>query len=139
MLPLLLSLILLIAAVDIRTLRVPDALVFPLGLMGIACYGVTHLPSALLLVLFGYLAHFLPTTPYLGRGDIKLMGALGLFIPLASLDTFCLLSGTLGILWGVTFPWARGQRFPFAPALSVAFLILILSLASHPFSGHIPS
>ncbi len=64
----------------------------------------------------------------LGKGDIKLMGALSLGLDIAQLPLWFTLSGGLGLLTGIL--WAnikQEENFPFGPALIVAFLVTYLN------------
>ncbi len=59
-------------------------------------------------------------TVALGWGDVKLFSVLCLFLTPESFASFCLWSGMFGMLTHVF--WKKDPPFPFAPALSVAFL-----------------
>jgi len=60
----------------------------------------------------------------LGLGDVKFLGVAGLYLGLSGLGVYLLLSGALGLLFGVGWRLAgRGPVFPFGPALCLTLLV----------------
>src|SRR5690606_4525776 len=73
----------------------------------------------------------------LGFGDVKLMAALGLLLPLAALPLVVAIGGSLGVLWVLARPGARGvqrtMQVPFGTFLCLgAALTLILTWLPGP-------
>jgi len=60
-------------------------------------------------------------TVALGWGDVKLFSVLCVFLSPGQFATFCICSGALGLLTSIF--WKKEPPFPFAPAISLAFLI----------------
>lgn len=130
MFPLFFAIVMLIANIDARTFKIPDNLVLLIGLCGFTLNGLTYIQSALLLCALSLGLRCMPRTRMLGMGDVKYLTALGLFIPLELLGNFLLLIGICGGLWGVIYRSRTGRGcFPFAPAISVGFVLLILLAA----------
>ena len=166
-------LLLLLAWIDIDTMRLPNALVALLAVVGLAgaltaqltgvpavpLIGgtVTSIPSPLLMAILGALMSAVPALllslimaailkrPALGMGDVKLLGAMGVF-----LGAYGLMAFFVGSLVGVVFalmsrgpsvaessddsgplptsdeePSKRGL-FPFGPALAMGAVIVTL-------------
>ena len=66
--------------------------------------------------------------PALGRGDIRLLAALGLWVGIDGLSLFLLVAGCAGL--GTALVWRlrrQGRYFPFGPALGVGGLFSLLS------------
>ncbi|MCC7167425.1 MAG: prepilin peptidase [Rhodospirillales bacterium] len=65
--------------------------------------------------------------PGLGMGDVKFLALAGLALGFSGFPVFLLLAGLLGVATGLGWRLAgRGSRFPFAPALAAALLIVLL-------------
>ncbi len=63
----------------------------------------------------------------LGFGDVKLMGAAGLWLGVSYLPAFFILAGTIGILWGAVWRFLyKEPLFPFGPALILALYICLV-------------
>ena len=63
----------------------------------------------------------------LGFGDVKFFFAAGLWLGLSNLAWFCMLSGGLGIVLGLSWQTLKKERiFPFGPALIAALYVLLL-------------
>ena len=61
-----------------------------------------------------------------GWGDVKLMAVSAFWVPAAYVPAFLLISGGLGLLFGVLWQKAgKGAVFPFGPALAIGLLALI--------------
>jgi prepilin signal peptidase PulO-like enzyme (type II secretory pathway) len=118
---------LIITVIDIRSLRIPDLLVFP-------CYGILlvikfftdapALPAALAVSfscgLFFYIIR--RVSGGLGIGDIKYAALIGLFCGLPWVCVAFLTAALLGLLavlvLRLTRKFSPGQPIPFAPFLS---------------------
>ena len=62
----------------------------------------------------------------LGMGDVKFVGLAGFYVGLSGFGTFLVLSGVLGILFGLVWRLSgRGRAFPFGPGLCVALLLAV--------------
>ncbi|MCB1556583.1 MAG: prepilin peptidase [Alphaproteobacteria bacterium] len=87
-----------------------------------------------LLWLVGAVMRSLLKKPALGFGDVKFFAMAGLWIGLPSLPFFMVLSGVIGLLWGVVWRFIRrADRFPFGPALILAlYFLLLLNGPRHP-------
>ncbi|OIQ76285.1 type 4 prepilin-like protein leader peptide-processing enzyme [mine drainage metagenome] len=63
----------------------------------------------------------------LGLGDVKFLGAAGLALGSGQIAPFLILSGLLGVAFGLVWRLAgRGSVFPFGPALAAALGLLLL-------------
>ena len=128
----LIVLLIVISVIDIRTMKIPNYLIIITAAVSLLRFlepeGVSLLqylsgliPSIAILILSVILKHL---THYrlLGGGDIKLIAALGLHLgPYPTLLTI-LLASLLAIII------SRKQRFPFAPMLFVATVVIVLFL-----------
>jgi prepilin signal peptidase PulO-like enzyme (type II secretory pathway) len=119
---------LIITVIDIRSLRIPDLLVFP-------CYGIllfiklitgpADLPAALAAsFLCGLLFYIIRRIAGgLGIGDIKYAALIGLFCGLPWVFTAFLTAAVLGLLAVLVLrlagKFASGQAVPFGPFLSI--------------------
>lgn len=128
--------------IDIRSMRLPDALTLPLLLAGLAVTAVVQ-PEALAGhaagAAAGYLAlravawcyHLLRGREGLGAGDAKLLGAAGAWLGVAWLPYVVLLAALLG-LGAAAWLALRGRSvradtaLPFGPCLALAFWLLWL-------------
>lgn len=60
----------------------------------------------------------------LGMGDVKFFMAAGIWLGVETLPWFLLLSGVLGVVFGVVYRLVtKQQRFPFGPALIAALVV----------------
>lgn len=65
--------------------------------------------------------------PALGMGDVKFFAVAGIWLGLAKLGAFCVLSGAFGVLYGLLWQKIKNEPlFPFGPALIVSFFMLLL-------------
>ncbi len=121
----LLFILVAIAAKDLREGIIPDLWIVLLVLLGFLQFGVTHGLSALILGGIGYglykLYPLFTSRDGLGFGDVKMMAASGLWLPLSSLPLFLMLTGSVGILiallWRLLY---KSCQFPLGPALVFA-------------------
>ena len=124
----LIVLLIVISVIDIKTMKIPDYLIIITAAASLLRFlepeGVSLLqylsgliPSIAILILSVILKH-LTHHRLLGGGDIKLSAALGLHLgPYPTLLTV-LLASILAIII------CRKQKFPFAPMLSVAAIVI---------------
>ncbi len=62
----------------------------------------------------------------LGFGDVKFFAVAGLWLGVSALGDFCLAAGVAGISLGLLWRKMTGEeRFPFGPALILAFCVLL--------------
>ncbi|HYD07396.1 MAG TPA: prepilin peptidase [Reyranella sp.] len=131
------ALLLAIALYDAATMRIPDVLTFSLALVGVvtAWAGETLIEGAIaatagLLVLSTVKIGFRRSRggEGLGWGDVKMVGALGLWLG-AQLPLALAVASGLGLCWSVIL--RRVGRFPFGPFLAIgAYLVFWVGLAT---------
>ncbi|MEP0068919.1 A24 family peptidase [Pyruvatibacter sp.] len=140
--------VVLIAAIDLKTYRIPDVptlCVAGLGLVSaslerdassnfaLAALGCLAFGGTLYAVRATYL--HLRQTEMLGLGDVKLAAAAGIWLGPLQLPSFLLLSSmaTLLVAMGMSYAtkgrlWpGQGKRIPFGPGLAFALFLLALS------------
>ena len=125
----LIALLIVISVIDIRTMKIPEYILIITAAASLLRFlepgGVSLLqylsgliPSIAILILSVVLKH-LTHHRLLGGGDIKLIAALGLHLgPYPTLLTVLLASILAIIIY-------RKYKFPFAPMLSVATVIIV--------------
>lgn len=135
--------LIVLAAIDLATLTLPDRLTLPLGLAGLAFAGLTGGLSAGLWHLTAAAAGFLAIEGLnagyralrgrdgLGRGDAKLAAAAGAWVGLAGLPTVLLAAAICALTAVVTMrasgrPIAAATALPFGPALAVGLWLVWL-------------
>ena len=140
---LLIVVLICLAYIDWRTLRLPNVITFPLIVFGITFNWVSDLrlstpSSALLGALLGYASLWALNAVYrrlqnrngIGMGDAKLLAALGAWLGWDSLPSILLLASATGIVGGIIWLKLRGhqlqQAFPFGPFLVIAGIIELL-------------
>ena len=65
----------------------------------------------------------------LGLGDVKFLGIIGIFIGLQEFGRYLVIAGLAGILLGLAWRAAgRGPVFPFAPALCIVLIAMLVGL-----------
>lgn len=129
--------LLALSAIDIRTRRLPDVLTFPLAAAGLVTAWLMS-PDTLLDhvigAVCGYLSFLLVEHAYrqwrqadgLGRGDAKLLGAIGAWVGWAALPTVVLLSACGAIMFLLVrsrlegIPLTRATAIAFGPFLAAA-------------------
>lgn len=124
-----------LSVIDARTGYLPDVLTLPLVWMGLLINlqgGLAALEDAVLGAVAGYLSLWLIATVFvrvtgrsgLGRGDLKLLSALGAWFGLAALPPILLLASTGGLavalVWRITGKLRAGQPFGFGPFLAAS-------------------
>jgi prepilin peptidase CpaA len=133
------ALLLLAAASDVTRYRIPNALAAALALGGLVeAFAATPAEAASRIVSFaavGLVAGALWLRGLLGGGDLKLLMACALWIPLSGLTTFALALGVASIVqalaalgWTCIFaqtPLAAGarNRLPYGVSIATAGLI----------------
>jgi leader peptidase (prepilin peptidase)/N-methyltransferase len=120
---------LLILYHDITDKRIPNLLSLGVGIIGMTWHGeyLTALLLGIIAVSVRWLFNSIRNQEVLGLGDIKLMVALGLWLPLPGLSSFLIVAGAFGLLWGRIWKYRYHQPdFPFAPALLFSFIVLFL-------------
>ncbi|MGE5503989.1 MAG: prepilin peptidase [Actinomycetota bacterium] len=131
--------LLLLALVDIRRQRLPDAVTLPLlaaGLAVVASFRPDQLIDHLLAAAAGWLAFALLSATWrrlrgrdgLGGGDAKLLAAAGAWVGPLALPWVVLLAALGGLAWGVAKGWDPARRLPFGPFLAAAAYLAWLYL-----------
>ena len=134
-----------LCVIDIKQMILPDRLVAALGVLALLSvaiqliaqditlhaalftYGGGLLLYAALAGLTGFLLSKILKKEALGLGDVKFFAVAGLWLGVAFLPWFYLISGILGVVLGVLWPRLGGQKtFPFGPALIIALYVLLL-------------
>ena len=126
-----------LAAIDLRTLRLPDALTLPLLLAGLAlsAAGATgplglHAAGAAvgagIVVAADAAYRALRGVPGMGMGDAKLLAAAGAWCGLAALPPVLLLACLLGLAAALSSGAGPRTPVPFGPALAAAFWLVWL-------------
>jgi prepilin signal peptidase PulO-like enzyme (type II secretory pathway) len=63
----------------------------------------------------------------MGFGDVKFAALAGFYVGLAGLPIFMVVSGSLGIFFGLAWRIAgKGSKFPFGPALCAALILMLM-------------
>ena len=63
----------------------------------------------------------------LGWGDIKFLPVAGLWLGLANLPLYFVMSGLIGIITGIVWRVAfKKVEYPFGPALAIAMYLLVI-------------
>jgi len=129
--------------IDMEDMILPDQLVLALGIIGgvhILIQSIIYESSAVVLAgvagifLFGGIAWALKEIvggllkrEALGFGDVKFFAVAGLWLGAEKLPYFMLLSGLLGLVFGLIWRVVKGNKlFPFGPALIVSFYVLFV-------------
>ena len=138
------AILLRLAVIDIKTLRLPDTYTWPLILVGLALSALVALPAPgdrvigavggfLSLALIGAV-HFRRTgVEGLGLGDAKLFAAAGAWLGWQALPVVMLIAAVAGLIYATAF--RRGPRdapLPFGPMLAAAFLTVWIAQSFFP-------
>lgn len=128
-----------LTGIDFDTQLLPDRLVFPLGMLGLAVntQNLFVSPSAAIMGgLLGFLSLWSVATLYafitkkdgMGAGDFKLLGALGAWLGASMLPLIILLSALLGSVVGLVLMKRSGESKPFAfgPYIAIAGIVALL-------------
>lgn len=136
------SLLLLLAAIDMRCRLLPDRLTLPLLWLGLiyslADNGLTP-HQAISGAVLGYLSlgcldrwfRLVSRRPALGQGDMKLLAALGAWLGVEALPALLLIAATGGLLMAVALRLLYGRALrhalPFGPWLALAGILRVLA------------
>lgn len=128
-----------LTGIDFDTQLLPDRLVFPLGMIGLAVNTqntFTSLTSAVWGGLLGFLSLWSVATLYgmitkkegMGAGDFKLLAAIGAWLGASMLPLIILLSALLGSVVGLILIKKSGESKPFAfgPYIAIAGIVALL-------------
>ncbi len=130
-----------LAAIDVDTQLLPDAITQPLLWAGLLanCFGVfVGLADAVFGAIFGYLALWIVFWGFklatgkdgMGYGDFKLLALLGAWLGWQVLPVIVVISSVVGACFGVALMvfWShdRSKPIPFGPYLAVAGWIALL-------------
>lgn len=126
----------LLALIDFKYYLLPDFFTQPLMWLGLICayFEMSNITIELALtgILFGYLLLVIPALLFyfvtqkhgLGQGDIKLLAALGAWIPYEQLPLLLFLASFLGISFYLFLKYVLKQRslimIPFGPFLLIS-------------------
>ena len=135
-----------LAYIDLRSFRLPNAITLPLITIGIIFNSIATPPytglanpiSSLLGAITGFALLWILDKIYywtrrqhgIGLGDAKLLSALGAWLGVDSLPNILLIASICGVLGGIL--WLRYQKqtfhsaFPFGPFLAFAGIIELL-------------
>lgn len=134
--------LLALAVIDLRTQLLPDALTLPLlwaGLLYQLLFSPAHLADAVIAVVAGYgvlwavgaIFYAITQREGMGRGDIKLLAALGAWLGWQLLPLVILVAAVVGVISGLLVQWQRphlkGQALPFGPSLVIAGGLALLA------------
>ena len=135
---LLIWLLIALTGIDFDTQLLPDRLVYPLGMIGLAVNTqdtFTKLEYAVWGGLLGFLVLWSVAKFYalltkkqgMGAGDFKLLGALGLWLGAGMLPLIILISSVVGSVVGIVLMRMRGESRPFAfgPYIAIAGIIAL--------------
>ncbi|MBE0507105.1 MAG: prepilin peptidase [Marinospirillum sp.] len=134
--------LLALAMIDAQTRLLPDRLTLPLVWAGLLWHWLFSdqalFDQAFLGALVGYLSlwclywffKLLTGREGMGRGDFKLLAAMGAWLGAPALVPVILLSSLSGLLLALVVKlradWQQGQAIPFGPHLVVACLLLLV-------------
>ena len=138
--------LLALLAVDIAHMILPNSLILVLAGLGVAKAGLMVLDAGGVQAVYmavGYgaagllygafawsLGRFMAFAlgkEALGMGDVKFFAVAGLWLGIAALPAFCILSGIAGIIFALLWRFKTKQPvFPFGPALIVSFYIMVV-------------
>lgn len=118
------ALLVIVVAVDMRTMTIPNLLTLLLALLGVAVAADWQMACAGLVVGYGVFqavalgGRFLLGRDGLGQGDVKLYGALGAWVGLTGLPLVALVASWAALGYIVAMRHPRGARLPFGPFLA---------------------
>lgn len=128
-----------LTGIDFDTQLLPDRLVYPLGMIGLAAntQGLFVSPTvAIWGALIGFLSLWSVASLYclltkkqgMGHGDFKLLGALGAWLGVAMLPLIILLSSVIGAMIGIILMRRSGESKPFAfgPYIAIAGFVALI-------------
>ena len=128
-----------LTGIDFDTQLLPDRLVFPLGMLGLAINTQNIFVSTSASIwgaLLGFLSFWSIANLYalltkkegMGTGDFKLLGALGAWVGVGFLPLIILLSAVFGSIVGLILMRSSGESKPFAfgPYIALGGIIALL-------------
>lgn len=128
-----------LTGIDFDTQLLPDRLVFPLGMFGLAVNTQNIFVSATSSMwgaIIGFLSLWSVASLYalitkkdgMGAGDFKLLGALGAWVGVGLLPLIILLSAVFGSVVGVVLMRLSGESKPFAfgPYIALGGIVALL-------------
>ncbi len=131
-----------LVAIDLEFMILPDQLNIIVGVLGLIYVVLTSdytLAPALgqslgaglffagLVFIIGWMMSKLLKKDALGFGDVKFFAVAGIWLGIAFLPVFLVLSGMIGLAMGIFWKYVLKQdRFPFGPALIASFTVCIL-------------
>ena len=118
------ALLVALAMIDNKFYILPNKLVFALAILGIAFHFLTNWEllrledsiygalagAGLLLVIRAGGNYFLKTEDSVGLGDVKLMGAVGLWLGFPDIMLVFMLGGVLGVIHGAIIKYILTQK-----------------------------
>ena len=126
----------ILTAIDLEYMIIPDEIQIALGLLGLLYVWVTGKSwvVALVFAAFGFgLGLFLRWLMFawkkregLGWGDVKFLTVAGFYMSVPLLAPFCFLSGVMGILTSCLSNRTEEGHFAFGPSLALALLLCVL-------------
>lgn len=138
----LLAFLIVLAAIDAQTQLLPDALTLPLLWLGLLCNlsdSIVPLESAVIGAMAGYLSlwslywlfRILTGKEALGRGDFKLLAALGAWLGWQALPNLVLVAALSGLVATGLWRWRRGgdfeQPLAFGPWLALGGGVMLFA------------
>ncbi|MCF6273247.1 MAG: A24 family peptidase [Rhodobacteraceae bacterium] len=123
-----------LSVVDLRRFEIPDGAVWMLVSGGVAYHFQFGWPQAgqfvlegsatfLLMFVFSVIANWWMQKTALGFGDVKLLGAVAIWVGLVGVSSAIFLASVAGILYALAMRALRGQAFggaiPFGPFIAL--------------------
>ena len=135
----------LLALIDAREQRLPDIFVLPLGGVGLMIGVTAFLPpmaSRIAGALAGFASLWVIARVYrtlrgregIGRGDSKLLGAIGAWVGWQDLPRIVLAGAILGLCW-TALRYVRGHTVTATDRLPLGTLLAPAAWASYIFAG----
>lgn len=123
--------------IDADTQLLPDQLTLPLiwlGLLFNLLSGFIHLDSAVIGAMVGYLSlwslyylfKLLTGKEGMGRGDFKMLSAIGAWFGAGVLPIVAFVAALIGIVFATIKQIGRGKPIAFGPCLGIAALLVLL-------------
>ena len=127
--------LLTLGLIDLRTFRLPQPIVVLLAASGLAASWIVGVPSLLdsaIGLLAGWAALEAVRIGYrrfrgrdgIGRGDPKLLGAIGAWVGWAQLPVVLLVASVAGLLWAAA-SWLGGRRIGWSDRMPLGTLIAV--------------
>ena len=98
-----------------------------IAMQDLIIHGVSAIGYGIFAFMLGWITSIALKKEALGMGDVKFFAAAGLWLGPLYLADFCLLSGIMGIVFGIAWRVImKNPLFPFGPALILSFFTLLL-------------